>query len=166
MTTDQTRNDVWHGLLDAVRLVRYYEALSNRNLRWRQLTRLLLLAVATSAIAALLGLLPEMAQRLVYGFVAILAAWDLTFDFAKKAAVLHQISVGCTALENEWGQLWSDVDRDDAEDAEIRRRIQQLLQRGLEVTKEAGKADIRIDPKLNESCAESAYEVIRARYAV
>lgn len=59
MTTSQTRNAVWQELLDTARLVRYYEALSNRYRRYHWAVRFVLLLSASSGIVALLDLLPE-----------------------------------------------------------------------------------------------------------
>ena len=102
MVTEQTRNYVWQELLDAARLVRYYEALSDRHRRNHSRVRFLLLAAATGSIAALLDLIPESTQLFTSAWVALLVAWDFVSDYAKKAAVLHTISLECSALEIEF----------------------------------------------------------------
>ena len=48
MVSPRTRADIWQDLLDANRLVRYYEALTNRYQLWQQAIRLLLLAIIVS----------------------------------------------------------------------------------------------------------------------
>ena len=93
MTTDQTRNDAWYELLDIARLVRYYEALSDRYRRNHTIVRFLLLAAAASGIAAVVDLLPKTMQSVSGALVALLVMWDFVSDYAKKAAVLHAISV-------------------------------------------------------------------------
>ena len=165
MATEQTRNAVWQELLDVARLVRYYEALSDRHRRNHSIVRFLLLAAAASGIAALLDLLPPSVQLISGGLVAIIVAWDFVSDYAKKAAVLHAVSIECSALEIEWCELWADVNDRDLDDAEARRKNQRLARRGLEVTGWAGHADIREDRKLNEECEQAAYRVMADRYA-
>lgn len=146
------------------RLVRYYEALSDQHRFKHLVVRFLLLAAAASGIAALLDLLPEVAQLIAGGLVALLIVWDFILDYAKKAAVLHAVSLQCSALETEWRELWACVNDADANDAEARRKNRQLAQRISEVTGWAGHADIRENRKLNEKCEEAAYKVMADRY--
>ena len=165
MASNETRNEVWQELLDAARLVRYYEALSDRHRFKHSIVRFLLLASAVGGIGALLDLLPDNAQLIAGALVALLVVWDFMADYTKKAAILHTVSKECSDLEIKWRALWRDVNREDADDVEIRNQIEQLARRALAVTGRAGDADIREDQKLNEKCAESAYEVTADRYA-
>ena len=164
MITDHTRNDVWQGLLDIARLVRYYEALSDRHRRHHFAIRLLLLIAATGGVAALLELLPDGIQILSGALVAVLVALDFVTDYAKKAAVLHAISIECSALEIEWEDLWGNLEN--LGDAEARENHAGLSRRLVHVTGAAGHADIREDRKLNEHCEAAAYQVIQDQYGV
>ena len=115
-----------------------------------------------------LNLLPEGLQgvaEIASVLIAALVIWDLVSDGAKKAAILHTISIECTDLENRWRDLWSTVDREDSDEAVIRDRIRQLEEVGVRVTGRAGDADIREDQRLNEKSAETAYKVITDRHA-
>ena len=47
--SEQTRNEVWQGFLDAARLGRYYATLSNRHRRNHQRLRFALLVAAAEA---------------------------------------------------------------------------------------------------------------------
>ena len=165
MANDDTRNEVWQELLDAARSVRYYETLSDRHRFKHSIVRFLLLASAAGGISALLDLLPENVQLISGALVALLVVWDFMADYARKAAILHTISVECSDLENKLQALWRDVNREDADDGEIRRRIEELARRAPEVTGRAGGADIREDRTLNQKCAESAYRTTAERYA-
>ena len=164
MTTDQTRNAIWQGLLDIARLVRYYEALSDRYRRNHFTIRLLLLIAATGGVAALLELLPEGVQLLAGALVAVLVALDFVTDYAKKAAILHAISIECSALEIEWQGLWGDLDN--LGDTEAREHHARLSRRLANITGAAGHADIREDQKLNEQCEAAAYRVIQDQYGI
>ena len=167
MVTEQTRNAVWQELLDVARLVRYYEALSDRHRRNHIIVRFLLLVAAASGIAALLDQLPAIAQLIAGGLIAVLVVWDFVSDYAKKAAVLHVISLECSALEVEWRELWADINDNESNttDAEARGKNRKLALRISEVTGWAGHADIREDRKLNEKCEETAYRVVADWYA-
>ena len=165
MVTDPVRSMVWQEYLDAARLARYYEALSDKYRRNHLMVRFLLLATAAGGIAALLELLPATAQLFAAGLVALIVAWDFVADYAKKAAVLHTISIECGELESEWQQLWTEIDEDVLSTAEVQQRNKRLSRRILRVTSWAGVADIREDQRLNEKCAESAYRVMVDRYA-
>lgn len=165
MATEQTRNDVWQELLDVARLVRYYESLSDRYKRCHSIIRFFLLAAAAGGIAALLDVLPAIVQLVAGGLVALLVAWDFVADYARKAAVLHVVSLECSALEIEWRELWAAVNKCDLDDAVARRKNQRLAQRANEATGRAGHADIREDRKLNEKCEKDAYRVVADWYA-
>ena len=109
------------------RLVRYYESLADRHRRKHFWIRLVLLAAAASGIAALLDLFPEVVQIVAGGLVALCVVWDFVSDYAKKAAILHAISIECSALEVEWQDLWGDLENID--DTEARQRNTRLSRR-------------------------------------
>lgn len=163
MVAEQTRNAIWQELLDVARLVRYYEALSDQHRRNHLIVRFLLLAAAAGGIAALLDLLPAMAQLVAGGVIALLVAWDFVSDYAKKAAILHAISIECSAMEIEWQALWLELEN--ISDADARLENTRLSRRIADVTGWAGQADIREDRKLNEECEKAAYRVMTDRYA-
>ena len=165
MVPDQVRSIVWQAYLDVARLVRYYEALSDKYRRNHFMVRFLLLAAAASGIAALLELLPAIAQLFATALVALIVPWDFVSDYARKAAVLHAISIECSELESEWQELWTRVNEDEMSTVAVLHENNRLSRRILGVTSRAGVADIREDQKLNEKCAESAYRVMVERYA-
>lgn len=165
MVSEQMRQAIWQDLLDVARLVRYYEALSNRHRLKHSLIQFLLLASAFSGIAALLKLLPEIVQLIAGGLIAFLVAWDFVAGYARKAAVLHTINYECHALEIEWSELWAAINSAEVNDTEARERNKQLEEKFLSVTGWAGQADIRVDQKLNTKCEEVAYKVVAEQYA-
>lgn len=167
MVTDQTRNDVWQELLDAARLVRYYETLSDRYRRRHQGVRVVLLLAASSAIIALLALFPENLQQWVQliagALIASTVIWDFVFDYARKAAVLHTLSMECGMVEIELKALWDKMEN--IGDDEAQRSNTHLARRMADVTGRAGQADIQEDLELNHKCAEAAYRVMEDQYA-
>ena len=166
--SDQTRTEVWHGYLDAARLERYYAALSDRYRRSHKWRQYVLLVAAAGVVTPLLNLLPpgiHWIAEIAGVMILALVVWDLVSDDAKKAAILHTISVECGELESQWRALWNDVDREDSVEADVRNRIRQLEDRGLRVTGRAGDADIQEDQRLNTESAGIAYKVMTDRYA-
>ena len=167
MVTPQTRNAVWQELLDTARLVRYYEALSDRYRHYHWAVRFVLLLSASSGIVALLDLLPDSVRQPVQltagGLIALTVVWDFVSDYARKAAVLHAISMECSIVEVELKALWGELEH--RSDDEVRQKNTQLARRMTDVTGWAGQADVREDSKLNQECATSAYKVIKEQYA-
>lgn len=165
MVSEQTRSAVWRELLEAARLVRYYEALSDRHRKKHRLIRFLLLGATAGGIAALLELLPAELRLIASGLLALLVVWDAVSDYAKKAAVLHAVSLECSRLEIEWRELWADANDPETDEAHVRSEIRRLARRCSEVTGWAGHADIPEDRSLNEKCEAIAYTVEAERYA-
>ena len=163
MVSEQTRNDIWQDLLDATRLVRYYEALAARHLHRHLLIRIFLLLAVASGMASLLELLPGYFQLLAGIGATVLVVLDFALNYARKAAVLNLISIECTALENKWMDLWAKLDSLDEDEA--LRETDRLSRRLAEVTGWAGHAEIREDRALNERCEEAAFGVMASRYA-
>ncbi len=167
MITEQTRKDIWDELLDVARLVRYYEKLSDKHRLNYQFFRFLLLASAVSGVAAMLELFPENIRQHIQifagGVIALIVAWDMATNYAKKVAVLHAISCEISILEIEWRDLWAEAN--EADDALIRSKNRLLAKKLSEVTGWAGKEDIRENRKLNEECESIAHRVVPEKYA-
>ena len=169
MNTPTLRHEIWQGLLDAARLVRYYESLYNRYQRWHQVVRVVLLASATGVIWLLAGNLSDpwtdVLQPTLGVAIVLVVIVDLVGRFAEKAAVLHTISVNCSQLDNEWHQLWADCQEAEVSAADLAHRNAELSQRLTEVTSAAGEAHILDSRRLNEKCWAEACRVEELRYA-
>ena len=163
------RHEIWQGLLDAARLVRYYEALYNRYQRWHQIVRVVLLASATGVIGLLAGNLSDpwtyILQPILGIAIVLVVIVDLVGRFAEKAAVLHTISVNCSRLDNEWHELWADCQAGEASMDDLAHRNAELSQKQTEVTSAAGDAHILDSRRLNERCWVEACRVEELRYA-
>ncbi len=163
------RHEIWQGLLDAARLVRYYEALYNRYQRWHLIVRVVLLASATGVIGLLAGVLPDpwthVLQTTLGIVIVVVVIVDLVGRFAEKAAVLHTISVNCSRLDNEWHELWADCQEAESSTGDLARRNAELSRRLTEVTSAAGEAHILDNRRLNKRCWVEACRVEELRYA-
>ena len=163
MVSDQTRNDVWQELLDSDRLVRYYEALANQYQRKHLLTLLLLGVGAASSFAAFLNLFPEVIQLVASALVGIVAVWMFIADYAKKAAVAHDIGFQCRRLDVQWKDLWAAVERIDEEEA--RQRLSELSNQMNIATQRSGDAGLVDNRRLNEKSEALAFKTVQERYA-
>lgn len=163
MVSEQTRHDVWQELLDAERLVRYYEVLAKRHRRWHLAIRFSLLLAATSGVASLLKVLPQSVQLVAGLALTVLVALDFALNAAGKTAVLNLIKIECRALGNEWKNLWAGLEH--ISDDEARRENERLAQKLAEVTGWAGQAEVGDDDALNEQCERVAYKVMSEDYA-
>ena len=165
MVSDRTRNEVWQQLLDAARLVRYYDSLADRNHRKDSALRYLLLASAASGVAAVLELLPGIAQLIAGALIGLLVIWDIVVDYGRKAAVLHVIGLECQEIEGDLEKLWLEVDDADADEEDLRSKTNALGRKLTHVTSWARHVNVREHSKLNEECAAAAYQVAADRYA-
>ena len=166
MISPRTRADVWQDLLDADRLVRYYEALANRYRLWQQVIRLLMLTIIISNLGAFVDLLPRFLQISAAIGLALLMAWDWVLEPAKKAFVLHETSKGCSLVCNENEALWRKVDTIDMNDAEVQKELAALSIRIQEVTDRVGDAKITDNQKMNAKCTDATYRAVSEKYAV
>lgn len=163
MVSDQTRNDVWQELLDSDRLVRYYEALADHYQRKHLFTLRLLGVGAASSFAAFLDLFPGVVQLVASVLIGIVAVWMFIADYAKKAAVAHDIGFQCRRLDVQWKDLWADVERID--EAEARQRLIDLSNQMNIATQRSGDAGIVDNRRLNEKSEALAFKTVQERYA-
>ena len=165
MVSQRTRNVVWQSYLDVSRLGLYYEELTNRYRRYYLSLRVALLLSVIGSVASPFTPLshPVATTVLVIATVALIAA-DYALDLAKKNAVLHHINVDVARLEARWEALWLRIDDADADESDIRAENRSLQDRLLDSTKRGWEEGISTDYKLNQKCAETAYEIVKGRY--
>ena len=160
-----TGNAVWQEMLDTARLVRYYDAMAGRQQRWYRGIRLVLLASATTGIAAALEVLPESFRVGSGAAIGVLAAWDFLAEYANKAATLGSVRRDCSEVDVELAALWGEIQADSVDDADARRRLADLGRRVTRATDRAGSAHIPTNERLNVRCEEAAFKAMGDRYA-
>lgn len=165
MVSDRTRNSVWQSYLDVSRLGVYYEALANRY-RWYYISLrvALLLSVIGSVASPLTPLNHPVATTALVIVTVILVAVDYALDFAKKSAVLQEVSLQVRGLEADWEALWLSVDDEDADESKTRRKNRALNDRLLKVTGRSITEGILINNKLNQKSMETANAIINDKY--
>ena len=139
MVTDTTRNDVWQQMLDAARLVRYYERIADRYRQRHFRLRMALLVLALGGASTTAAVLPDytllgVAQAAASLAFIVLVALDVLGGHAKKAAVLDSIRRECVELETELRSLWSEIETGELLDKEARRRYLDLERQVNRVT--------------------------------
>ncbi len=149
------RDQIWYTLLDAERLARYYERLGSR---YQRLHFYLNVAVTICSFIAAVVLLVDWYAWISAGlFLAVSGGvtWAIFADYSKKATLADHAASECADLAIELKALWRDEDASDSSE-----RVTELEKRLNRVT----RVGIGVDHRLNERCAEEAYESAKAEF--
>ena len=162
MASDYNIQQVWLGLLDSERLVRYYGRLGSRLYRWHLAATAFIAIGSTAAAASLLTHLPTYVSASLSMTVVAVALWSSYFDYSKKAAIASTTGDQCGKIAFEWERLW--VELINLEDGEVHERVISLKRDMSAVTSSAVQYNLMND-KLNEQCAREAYEAAQVQFA-
>lgn len=168
MVSDRTRTEIWQGLWDAKRMVRYYQHMHRRYRKWNLITMWLLVLLGTSALATLWEEMPSEFQPVAGVLVAAMSLWILFGDFAAKAATALSIAQRCEDLAADWTDLFAGVDLDDgeaADEANARRSLRTLEQQLRDATYVSGHAGLTDSEKINEKASEDATAELEGSFA-
>lgn len=167
--SQQTRNEVWQGYLDAERLNRYYYRLANKYNKIYYTIKIIIAFAAVGGLTRLLGILPEQwisVADIAVGIVLILVILELVQDYGKKLAVLNRVSKDSQRRLQEWQMLWQLVDKPDSKDKDLLEQMKCLNMNAAESGAEVTDAGLRENKKLNQAAWEEANEVLSAHYAI
>ena len=166
MVNDNLRKEIWHALYDSVRLARYYTALTDRYIRYQNCTRIALLILACGVMVAFFDLLPvywyDKVGPIVGFLLFVIVVIDFHFDFGKKAVNLNVVTMECINIENQYRTLWRHHRNLNDEAAE--KKLVDLKSRTRQATSIPAKFGVRINNKLNNRCADSAYRILESDY--
>ena len=165
MISDRTRTEIWQGMWDAKRMVRYYQHMHRRYRRWNLITMWLLVMLGTSALATLWEEMPSEFQPIAGVLVAATSVWILLGDFAAKAATALSIAQRCGNLAADWAGLFAGVDSGDDEaldEAKARELLRVLKQQLSDATYASGLTD---SDRINERASEDAATELERSYA-
>ena len=163
MASEHHISQVWHGLLDAERLSRYYLAMAARQQRWHMgLTTFVALGSVGVAASLLFGA-PDWVAGSLAASVAAIAVWPYYHSQASYAALTEATAASCSDLTLSWRDLWARLESLDEEDAW---REIHALKREEALTTARVPSHLTTDRRLNEQCAEEAYAVLGDEYAV
>ena len=164
---ERTRNDVWQGLWDAHRMVRYYQAVHKRNQRSNRTTMWALVVFGTSALATILEEVPDVFQPVAGLLLAAGSLWVLFADYAGKAAVALSIAHQCEELKIEWATLFARLDDSNnaMDEPQARRCLDDLKRRMKDATYRSGDAKLSDNDRINIKATIEATDELSGSYA-
>ncbi len=162
MASEYNIQQVWLGILDSERLIRYYGRLASRLYRWHLAATAFIAIGSTAAAASLLTHLPTYISASLSMAVVAVALWSSYFDYSKKAAIASTTGDQCGKVALEWERLW--VELTSLEDSDAHERIISLKRDMNAITAGAVQYNLMND-KLNEQCAKEANEVAQIQFA-
>lgn len=167
MIGERTRNEVWQGLWDAHRMVRYYQAVHKGNQRWNRITMWALVFFGTSALATTLEDVPSAFQPVAGVLLAAGSLWVLFADYAAKAAVALSIAHQCEDLKVEWATLFAALDDPSGtmDEPQARVRLDDLKRRMKDATYRSGDAKLTDNARINERATAEATDELKGSYA-
>ena len=136
VVTERTRTEVWQGLWDVHRMVRYYQAAHGRYLLYNSVSMCALMIFGAIALMATWEPIPDIVLPVAGLLTAGIVLWILFAGYAAKSAVAHTISSRCADLAIEWSTLSARVDNPEADINEqlARRLLDDLKRRMLSLT--------------------------------
>ena len=156
MSTTSEAADIWYGLVEAERAVRYCDKLRNRSRHLHRLSGALLTGVALFSATPLITPIPDFIASVFFFAVAVIAIWCLHSDYGAKAASLRSASSQFKVLRDDWGSLWSNPDASQVE-------IDDLWGRYTSISNMY--TDIDEDDNINKVATDEADRMLVARYS-
>ena len=162
MNEDSLRQQIWLGLLDSERAVRYYRASSDRYRQYYHWTALAIAAgsIATSATATGAKLSDALVLDVLAIFFSVITAsavaWLLRRNDARTHAQTQSASAYFAVMYREWRYVWDR--QDDPNDASNVRVLMERMHAGPTV-------DMKDDEDLNQAAYEQAIKVVQQEFA-
>ncbi len=100
------RQQIWDGLLDTDRTIRYCDELASRSLSRHRLLSGGLVAASAGVATPLLSPLPDYVSAIFLAVVVVIGIWSLMADYATKSAVCLSLCQQYQELKLEWKTLW------------------------------------------------------------
>lgn len=167
--SNQTRNEVWQGYLDAERLNRYYYRLANKYNKIYYTVKIMIAFAAVGGLTRLFGILPDKwisVADVATVIVLVLVILDLVQDYGKKLAVLNRVSKDSQLQLQEWKLLWNLVDKPGSKDEDVLKQMNILNKNAAASGAEVSNAGLGENKKFNQTAWEEANEVLSAHYAI
>lgn len=162
MFNPQIRHQVYNGLLDSERFVRYYSKLADKYRRFHLFTRFaILVSVLVEALTIPLGVNIYIVWAIGV-LIICLVIFESVTDYAKKVALLDWVSSEASNSNAQWHMLWLEIEAYRIEEEEALSRQFELLNRFNVIV---GRLDISIDDKVNSQSEVVADKVVASKYA-
>ena len=175
-TDERIRQRAWLGLLDTDRVTLYLTSLADKMRQTYRVTSTIVAVGSTAAFASFVvsvsgfgggpqegavGLPSGVIGSAISLLVAVVAIWSMISDFSRKAVIAASLAKECSELAAQWRRLW--VELSSLGDDEALKRVEDLERTDREITKSVPH-DLGINRRLNKTCAERAYQLIRHEY--
>ena len=165
MVSEQTRNDVWDGLFDVKRCVRYYLALQKRNLLIERVLLVFLLVSGTTALGTVLAEAHQHIQIVFPAVIALVSFILLTGKYSAKATAAEWIARECEEQAIKWHNLYRDANEDRASESEVTKEFEELTKEIDSITAHSVTAGLTIHKRLNKRSATEANKDLLNTYA-
>ena len=141
---------IWVGLTDTDRLVRYYTLLAEKMRRYHFLLNFLSILFTSGVVLALTTQLPDELALLLPVVIAVLTTWSHFADYGSKATAANMIAEQYSILAIEWRSLWYGG-------GESQERIDGLFKEFRQITSGHMLGE---DKKLHQRAQREAYEFL------
>ena len=172
--TERTRSDVWERLRDAEFLVRYYEKMAERaaveaTVRRRNIAFLAGCGFILGGVSPFPIVAPISEYLTLIAAVLVLVSGFMmgtgrSLDLVRKSIVLEHTTTDTHRLVSRTKTLWSDVDKDGAEDDDIRRRLELLEGEGHVLNTRVGRLGLTADKELSRNVTSLTHKLLEAKY--
>ena len=160
------RNAVWQKLLDASIVNRYFATLWARyRVKYVTVRIFLFLFAATSGFAPFVQQFPSSLQTIIGAALLFVICLDFVQNYSVKLAALKVTCQASRALEDQWGQLWFELDAGRCSLEEAWERNKQLTHELQKILQWPAEAMVKPNEEVNESCTQLAYNDAESRYA-
>ena len=151
--SQNVKDQIWYGLIDADRQARYYCRLADRFGRWNRGAMVLITALSSAAVVCLFASSTGLVSWLGAAFsivAALTALWTSYADYSRRAGMAAFIGTTCMELTVDWEYLWRYPPDDAASQA------RKLTHQANRVTAMALQQHGFDDEKLEAKCRKEA----------
>ena len=159
MVTEATKDAVWSGLLDSVRVSRYFSVVASQHLkrrRWREITTGLagLFAACSFVIPQLNFLLP------VAAVLMILAALFDSF-WPNQENLLGTVDADLSRIVTKYESLFRDANSDHIDEPTVK-YVQRILEESIDNA--CSRVSVLYDEELAQKTQEESFQIEEAKY--
>jgi len=162
MVSQAVYSDIWDGLLDVARIIRYFSLREKQFQRLSWGVRAVLALTGVGAAVTIFGFFPNELVSIVSCVIVAVVVFDLLIDPSKTVTQLKIVNMQLSKLEEQYRSLWEKAKADLITDAEAVNEKQRIL---LEMKEISSLVDIGIDEKINQIAQEEAFRTEENRYA-
>lgn len=162
MVSNTVYTDIWDGLLDVARIIRYFSLREKQFQRWSRAIRGVLAAAGIGATMTVVKLVPNEFISITGCVIVVVIIVDLLIDPSKTVTQLKIVNIRLSKLEEQYRTLWEKARCHQVTDDSALEEKQRIL---LEMKEICSLVDIQIDDKICEAAQIQAFQTEERRYA-